>query len=343
MSTSVAVVLAGAVAKGAFEAGAIHALSETDVQIVRIVGSSSGALNGTVLAASVAARQLARGAEMLVGLWRDKATWTEVFHASLREALKREGVSDRANVLALLRQFVPVVDMDNPAPIELRLLVAALDGVSGSVGDHPATTYESVCPFSTVDFTTRAGLDRVFDAATASSAFPLVFAPVELPGIGPCVDGGAVNNTPVKEALVGAIGASVDAVVVIASSMELRTAPTTELHGIELAGHLAEMLIGERLYRDLRETEEVNASLRQLGALVDAGTVTRGQLDAVLAAVGWADRRPIPIIQIRPTADLPGSAFAGLFDAKLRTTYLDAGLARGREVLGPLGWKQASS
>src|SRR5262249_42430068 len=129
----------------------------------------------------------------------------------------------------------------------------------------------------------------------------------------------------------------VDAVVVIASSVELRTKPTSELHGVELGGHLAEMLVGERLYRDLREAEQINDGVRRLGELADRGVLDRGQLDQVLAAVGWPGRRPISIIQIRPTDDLPGSAFAGFFDAKLRNGYIEAGMARGREVLRARG------
>ncbi|HUJ62161.1 MAG TPA: patatin-like phospholipase family protein [Kofleriaceae bacterium] len=333
MTTRIAVVLAGAVAKGAFEAGAIHELGARDVEILRVVGASSGALNGTVLARSVAARSCAQGAAMLVELWQDKASWTGVFHASLRELARRDGVSDRGKILALLREYVPVIDIADPAQVNLRLLVAALDGVTGAIGDHPATTYESLCEFGTADFTARDALDRVFDAATASSAFPLVFAPVVLPGIGPCVDGGAVNNTPFKAALDGAIGAQLDAIVVVATSVELRTAPTTALHGLALAGHLGEMLVGERLYRDLRDTEAINDGLRQLDALVARGAIDRDQLSAVLAAIRWTESKPVPILQVRPTADLPGSAFAGFFDAELRRTYIAAGAARASEVL----------
>src|SRR5215468_7216957 len=225
MTTSIGVVLAGAVAKGAFEAGVLRALADADVQVLGIVGSSSGALNGTMLAASVAARQVRPGADTLVELWRDSASWTNVFHASLKEALRLDGVSDRTRILALLRKYVPVAELADPAPINLRLLVAALNGVPGAIGDHLATTYESVREFGTADFTTREKLERVFDAATASSAFPLLFAPVEVADIGPCIDGGAVNNTPIKWALETPMGPLVDAVVVIASSVELRTKP----------------------------------------------------------------------------------------------------------------------
>ncbi|MFT3693009.1 MAG: patatin-like phospholipase family protein [Kofleriaceae bacterium] len=324
----IAVVLAGAVAKGAFEAGVLHTLVRSNMQIVRIVGSSSGALNGTMLAAAVRSRDLEAGTQRLVELWRDHAEWNDVFHARFSLIHSLSGVSDQARLTALLKAQIPAA----PAldEIDLRLLVAPLFGVTGSIGDHPATTYESVQEFTSADFTTDAGLARVFTAATASSAFPFVFAPVTIDPIGPCVDGGAVNNTPMKLALEGS---AVDAIVVVTTTVELRQEPPTDLHGIQLASHLGGMLIGERLYRDLRETDDVNLSLTRLQQLVDDETLTPDQLDRVLAALGWTDRKPVRVIQIRPLAELPGSSFAGFFDPKLRATYIDEGARRAADVL----------
>jgi NTE family protein len=62
---TIAIVLAGAVARGAFEAGVIRALADADVKIVRIVAASAGALNGTVLASAVRERKVRAGAEAL--------------------------------------------------------------------------------------------------------------------------------------------------------------------------------------------------------------------------------------------------------------------------------------
>jgi NTE family protein len=334
---TIAVVLAGAVAKGAFEAGVIRALVRADVKIVRIVAASSGALNGTALASAVRARDLVRGVDGLVALWRDHAEWSEVLHASFRDVLKRDGVSDQKRLLALLRDRIPPTQLDDPDDVNLRIIVAALHGRRGAIGGAPATTFESVCDFDTTAFASREGLERVFAAATASAAFPIVFAPVEVAGVGPCVDGGTVNNTPVKWALDGAIGAEVDAIVVIATSIEQRV-DAPDLGGFGLFGHLADMLIDERLYRDLREAEQVNDGLAQLQALVDQRVLEPAQLARVKAALGWSRRRPVPVIQIRPTTVLPGNAFAGLFDADLRSQYLDTGFVRGLEVLGARGW-----
>jgi predicted acylesterase/phospholipase RssA len=145
-----------------------------------------------------------------------------------------------------------------------------------------------------------AGLEQVFSAAVASAAFPIVFAPVEVDGIGPCVDGGVVNNTPIKWALDGQIGRELDAVVVIATSVERRAEPPGALRGMGLVSHLADMLIEERLYRDLREAEQVNDALAKLHALARPGGLSVSQLAEVMAALDWTGRRVVEIIPIRP-------------------------------------------
>jgi NTE family protein len=328
----IAVVLAGAVAKGAFEAGVLQALAHRNVQVVRIVGSSSGALNGTMLAAAVRARDLTGGTTRLVELWRDKAGWTDVFHASFHALVGREGVSDSTKLVALLRQ--QIAPMPQGDDITLRLLTAPLGGVTGNIGAMPATTYEAMIELTGADFATPASLERVFASATASSAFPLLFAPVDLPELGPCVDGGAVNNTPVKWALDGTARDRIDAIIVIGTSAEQRAgAPVEPLQGVTLASHLASMLIGERLYRDLHEAEDVNERLANLEALVTQGVLDRAQLDRVLTAIAWDGWRRVRILQIRPLEELPGTAFSGFFDEGLREQYIAAGLDRANAVL----------
>jgi len=334
----IAVVLAGAVAKGAFEAGALQALAQTGAKIVRVVAASSGALNGTLLASAVRTREVVEGTELLAELWRDHAGWTNVFHANLGQAVARRAVSDPKRVLELLRSRIPAIARHDVEAINLRLLVAPLNGIDAAVGDRIATSYEAVCDFESDDFATETSLERVFAAATASSAFPFLFAPVDIDGIGPCVDGGAVNNTPIKWALEGNLGASLDAIVVVATTIERRTAPPSTLHGLAYAGHLATMLIGERLYRDLHEAEQVNSALANLAALVERGTLTLDQLEHVMTALDWRGRRPVSIVQIRPLEELPGSAFSGFAEPSLRRTYVDAGRTRGLEVLQTAGW-----
>jgi NTE family protein len=341
----IAVVLAGAVAQGAFEAGAIQALVRADVEIVRIVAASSGALNGTVLASGLRTRNAIAGAETLAMLWRDHAEWNEVFHASFRDLLKRDGLSDQKRLRGLLREHVPPSQPEDPAAIHLRLIVAALHGCIGNIGPRPATTFESVRDFHTGDFGSAEGLEAVFTAAVASSALPLVFAPVEVPGVGPCVDGGAVNNTPMKWALDGPLGAQIEAIVVIATSVEQRREPVDVSGFTAYVGHVISMLIEERLYRDLRESEQLNAGLAVLDDMLHRGELSPSQLDRIKRGFGLEDRRTVDILSIRPLAPLPGTAFSGFFDADLRAAYLDAGFRRGLEVLGPAqrAWREAAA
>jgi len=100
---AVAVILAGAVARGAFEAGALQVLAAADVRVARIVAASSGALNGVAYATAVRARRERAGAAELVELWRDRATWTEIVHLDWRELLHREAISDLTKVRTILR------------------------------------------------------------------------------------------------------------------------------------------------------------------------------------------------------------------------------------------------
>lgn len=340
---TIAVVLAGAVAKGAFEAGVIQALVRTDVRIARIVAASSGALTGAVLAAAVRTGDLIGGADRIAEIWRERAEWNEVFHLSVREIIRRNGLSDHKRVRALLGGSVAPSQPARPQPVNLRIVLGALGGRDGEIASRgerrAATTFEAVRDFETDDFATQDRLDEVITTAVASAAFPVVFAPVDVPGIGRSIDGGCVNNTPLKWALDGALGAELDAVVVIGTSVERRTAPPGELTGLTpLVSHLAEMLIDERLYRDLREAEQVNTQLANLQQLVRDGRLDAGQLDAVVRALGWSKRRRIEIVAIRPDRPLEGNAFGAFFDAKRRAAYVKAGFERGLDVLAELRW-----
>ncbi len=334
---TIAVVLAGAVARGAFEAGVIRALAEANVRIVQIIAASSGALNGTMLAAAVRDGKVPSVSETLKDLWLEHASWTEVFHAKPSALIRGEGVSDQTKLRKLLHDHIQPSQLPADAEISLRIMVAPLQGALGKIGDAPATTYEAFADFDTTTFASQPELDAMFTAATASAAFPIVFTPVEVGALGPCVDGGTVNNTPVAHALDGPFGDQLDAVVVVSTAVEQATRPA-ELHGVGLIGHLAEMLIDERLYRDLREAVDVNTGLAALDTLVTTGQLTAAQRDLVLAAIGWNGRRQIELIRIRPVTEIQGNAFSGFFDRQVRADLLDAGYQRGHDVLKALGW-----
>jgi NTE family protein len=324
---NVAVILAGAVAKGAFEAGALAVLGSRKVNIVRVVGASSGALNATVLAGGVHAGDVPGATSKLVELWLDQASLTHVFDLSLRDMAHLRGLSDQAKVLRLLKSNV--APREDGKPIELRIIGAPLGGSPSAIGKDAATTYEHVFRFDERDFASADALEAVFMAAAASASFPGAFAPLD-PGrdVGPCVDGGIVNNTPIKYAVEGG---AIDTVIVVSPTAQV-VAPgaMANLSGANLVGHIADMLINERLYRDLREANEVNEQLANLDRLGLAPDV----LASVKGAIGWAGRTQLEIVTIRPLEPLPGNAFSGFLHADARRNAIELGKSRANAALG---------
>ncbi|HXN33249.1 MAG TPA: patatin-like phospholipase family protein, partial [Polyangiaceae bacterium] len=259
-------------------------------------------------------------------LWVREGDLFHAFHMNVGDFFAMKGVSDQQGLLKLLASHI------QPRPsgeeIDLRIVVASLRGVTGKIGVDDATTYEKVLRFTKGHFETQEGLDEVFRAAAASSSFPGAFAPFDLgPNVGACIDGGAVNNTPVKHALENA---AVDSIVVIGTTVEnVPRGSFDSLSGMSLAGHVADVLINERLYGDLREAESVNTALRNLHEL----DLAPEALARVKAALGWSQRRHISIVRVRPLAPLAGNSFSGFFSASLREQYVALGEERARAVL----------
>jgi NTE family protein len=324
MGKKIAVILAGAVARGAFEAGALEVLAKSDIEIVRIVAASSGALNATLLAGGVCAGDIPRATSTLASLWETQASLTHVFDVNFRDVFRLEGLSDSAKLHRLLEANVaPCAD---PRPVQVKFVVTSLRGVQANIGAEAARTHELVLSFDESDFKSPEGLKRVFDAATASAAFPFAFAPADLGAeYGPCVDGGVVNNTPLKYAL----GDDIAAVVVIACSPQSVALPTGH-GGMDLLGDFADIVVDERLYRDLREAEDVNRSLERLDKL----NLGADDLRRVMGAIGWTGRRQIEIVAIRPAEVLPGNLFSGFTSGSLRQQYLGLGRDAASKALG---------
>lgn len=341
----VAVILAGAVAKGAYAAGALQVLAQQGLEVTRIVGTSSGALNGALYASYVRRGIERQGVAALVDLWMRSATIMKVLAPELASALRLEGVSSMAKVRDLLLPGLGPEPMGEPRPISLRIITSPLGGIASERLDALArrddgdplpaprnrTTHEYVCDFTAADFDTREGRERIATAALASSAFPFAFLPVplevpELGALGACIDGGAANNTPIKWALGGEVGTALDAIIVISPTVEVRKGPPGPLRGARLLEHVLTMLVNERLYRDLREAERVNAQLERLEALRAAGTLSKEQYRQVLEALGWGSMRQIRVVAIRPDEDLDGNSFLGFGKAALRRAYIERGI-----------------
>jgi predicted acylesterase/phospholipase RssA len=334
-----ALVLAGAAVKGAFAAGVLSVLSDPDVRarlgidVRRIVGASSGALNGAYYAAAIRAGAVDGAGARLARLWIDDATLAGSFDFSLRDLVGGLGLSTEDKILALLRAQIRPWSGGEGRPVELRLVVTNLDGEPASLDDTPATTYEHVVVASGADFDAAPSLERIFTAVAASAAVPGAFAPVRMPrdggGTFAAQDGGIVNDAPLGHAL--APGVEVDRVFVVVPYPRVRD-DTAELRGLSLVWHLFDVLVDERLFRDLRHAARVNHALARLAIAVPDAR----QRSAVLDALGWAGRRAATIVEIRPPTSLTGNAFTGFVSRDLRERYVQAGVDAARAALATL-------
>lgn len=317
-----ALVLAGAVAKGAFEAGVLSVLVERGVAIDAIVATSAGALNAAVFATGVRFGQAKLATEVLTALWADRAEWRHVVSPTLRGILGWQGLSTSSALERIVAQGMERVASAEPharkSDISLQLVTTTLRGKVHQAKGIATTTFEHVIKLADSDFDSSAARSRVARAAAASGAFPVLYVPVDIPGVGPCVDGGTVNNTPISWAL----EAGADRVVVVTGNpLEL---PAEPLAGATLLGKEVDIAINERLFRDLMQARRVNKKLeavdQALASLPEAERATTRS--AVRAALGWS---PLEIIEIRPAQPLPGDAFSGLGNRSQRLAYLDAG------------------
>jgi NTE family protein len=335
---SIALVLAGGVAKGAFEAGALDVLTTAPVRIKRIVAASSGALNATLLGASIRQGDARAGAARLAELWSQRASWTEFFDFSIGDLIAGRAVSSANRVMGLLREQVHALLTTGKNPISLRFVTAAIEGSEGRIDGRPATTFETILSFEGEDYDTDPARECLFNGALASSAFPALFPPREVTIAGRTihgVDGGVVANTPIKTAIGDVAGGddAIGCVVLIAPYPELIDKPPA-LKGLSLATEILEMLVEERLYRDLRDATEVNRT----AALVD-GLKSHGFTDeqvAIVRKLALKGKRYVPIVSVRPKEVLEGTPFSGFFDKKIRDRYIAAGHECAQAALGDI-------
>jgi NTE family protein len=328
-ASSCAAVLSGAGTKGAFEAGALSVLLREGHRFGTVVGTSSGALNGALVAAAARAGAEQSASAALLQTWVDHAGFLDVFSPSAAGIFSRRGFSGEQKLAAALEENTSPWLPGAQHPVRLVVVTTPLHGVpvapDGRLGGAPATTYEAPLTFADADFDDRARREAVFRAATASAAVPVVFLPVEVPGLGPCSDGGLVNNAPLKYALSDPRVRRVFVVVPYPA-----VAPEPPLHGLDLIVHCIDIFIEERLLRDLKTAFDVNQQVRALDAL--AAT------DAALAArtrqqMGLEGKRLVEIVQIRPPASLAGNDLSGFTDRALRQAQLDAGKAAAEAAL----------
>lgn len=318
-SSHFALVLPGAVARGAYEAGVIEVLANNDLRIDRIVATSSGALNGLAYAFGIRNGIEKEMATKLAAYWIENGGWETSLGLSPINLFTGRGLSNSSGLLKLMREMIqPMTGIKNKREVELRIIITPLNGVRGSIGAKAATTFEKLIRFSGEDLDTEEGLERVFNVVAAACAFPGLFQPVYVEGLGACVDGGAVNNAPIKYALEESGVNRVIMPVPYALVME----PGDWKRGFSLLNHMATILINERLYRDLRNAQITNQEMDQLKNLVSEKVINQEQLERIKSLLGI---RNVEITEIRPIQQFKSSPFSGLFYKKDRRRLIEMG------------------
>lgn len=324
-----ALVLPGAVARGAYEAGVIDVLVEQDLKIDRIVATSSGALNGLALAAGIRAGNSREMVDLLIKSWVDRGNWQGSLTISPWAFLRGRGLSSHQNLLDMMHDLVKPCTTAIKHDVELRIIITPLNGIMGKIGNREATTYEKVMKFANEDFDTQESLEKIFQVVSAACSFPGLFEPVDIEGLGCCVDGGAVNNAPIKYALEESDVVRVIVPVPFPAAMQ----PGDWKKGLGLLNHLIEILINERLFRDLKEAHAINRKTLRLEKLCKEGVITSEQLTEIKKAIGV---RKVEITQIRPREGLKASPFAGFFHKNERMRLIDEGREAARETLAQI-------
>ena len=147
-----AVILSGAVAKGAFTSGALSELCAPETQarlaldVRRVVAASAGALNGAFLASRLRDGSEAAAMPLLEELWLELGGFRDVFDVSLGALAHARGISTSKKVRSLLERFIE--PRRGERAIELAVVVTNMDGETDIVGSELATTYERCLRFS---------------------------------------------------------------------------------------------------------------------------------------------------------------------------------------------------
>ncbi len=323
-----AIILAGALAKGAFEAGALKVITQNpELRIKSIVATSSGALNATALAAGITSGRTAQAMDALVRTWIEHGSWFNILEFSLNKIVNRQGLSTSDRLKRLIRVTVEKFVTSELNPIELKIVLTHLSGHMGFINGKPNTTFEAVASFSHLDFYNSQGREHIYTAACASAAFPGLFAPVNVLGYGPCYDGGLVNDTPIKYALENK---HIERIIIISPFPAISASPDN-FKGLDLASRFSDIIVNERLYRDLVNADRFNHIVKELKLLKASGELSEKQFSKIETILDR--KREVEIIQIRPKKKLKGNGFSGLFKQELRELYIKEGMKTAQEII----------
>jgi len=342
-----ALVLSGGGAKGAYEAGAVTALSQGAAFDI-VVGTSIGAINASLTAqhgipalgqmwATLAARDIiqplptVKRVETFLQAFSDWQTlplvakvshiphlillWAQI--GSKTALFTLLGAFDETPIEALLRQFA------NYNEIKSTLIVAATDITQRTATAFYAfagITIENVPAFraaASIQTEALSPLNYV-EVLEASAAIPAAFTPIQMNlGTPPpkfFVDGGVANNTPISLAI--AAGATDVTVVFLEPESNLAPAPPPR-NLVDIGFACYDVMQQKIIEDDFKLAELTNIVLANSAAASEA---TRAR---------FSSKRHVTLSYVRPSAALPVSLLDFNDQAKLDAAFAQ-GLLDGR-------------
>ncbi|MEU4345043.1 patatin-like phospholipase family protein [Nocardia sp. NPDC023852] len=307
----VSVVVAGAGARGGYEAGVLSVLvprlRRAGVETLRFVGTSAGAINATIFAA-LSHLPPAEQAQQALQVWRD-ITVSDVFRSPIigfpRVATRATGQLLRiprvqlTNLLdtdPLRRTARSVIDWNqlrtNIAEGRTTLAVVATSGADNRtvvfVDGADAVPLPPPDDERPIDYVAA---DITLEHVLASSAIPIVFPPVRISEPqqwnGWYLDGGIRLNAPLKPAI--ALGT--DAIAVVATHPEVDAAPALPANNLppdvdDVVVRLMDAALVDRMIEDLRTLAKVNTLVDSTECVTTTGR----------------PRKVIPFLSITPPA-----------------------------------------
>ncbi|MBI5517203.1 MAG: patatin-like phospholipase family protein [Deltaproteobacteria bacterium] len=321
---SVALVLSGGGARGAYEVGVLAYLygelarrRDLCQHVDVICGTSVGAINGCFLAAHMA--DPASGVRRLVDLWTNLQI-DRVLRFGLRQTLQLprlfRGGSDAPVGLFDVQPMVELITQEISWRMVSRSIQRGLlRGLSVSATEI-ATGRTSLFLDTAPEVPMPAGLGPRMvvrratigpEHALASAAIPLIFPPVRIGALLYC-DGGLRQNTPIAPAI--RLGA--ERILIIGLSKEVRGAQVSETpsHGpgegtpgaLFLLGKVLNAFLLDHVQTDVELLNRINQILSD-GEAVYGGDFTPKISDVALSR-GEETYRPVEALVVRPSQDI---------------------------------------
>lgn len=230
---TVILVLGGGNALGAFQAGAYEALHEHGLLPATVAGSSTGAVNGALIAGNPVEERL----DALRALWRDIAPERGMATTMLAPLSAR--LFGRPGLFAPTIPRVAELPVGQPGLYELSPLRRTVDALTdlGSLSARLVVVTTDLCSGEAVVFDSAETEIRAEHVA-ASSALPPDFAPLAVDGR-TLADGGLSANLPLNAAVPD--GITGDVLVVAVDLLDPRGEPPRTV--VQAAGRRLELLL----------------------------------------------------------------------------------------------------